>query len=259
MEDSTVEELEAELEAVEESIRLALIRKNKANGGTSLVQPQAPPCSGNAAKEQVHAGETTNKFRGILEHIPPLAKSDTEEAVEYRLGPNVTLIVGNKAKLASVTPAQYMAANACILAALLLECSPDKHQLLARDYMAHTTKVAELATVYTWKSVIAWDHVYRQHQYRFGFRWGSDSAYFNPVQLVRRKNQKPKQKKSTKAAKSKAPKRPPPACLDWNKDAPCRSSACKFRHECAWCGSVDHPSVRHDKALQARVPERANC
>ena len=55
---------------------------------------------------------------------------------------NVRLITGKKGKLDSVTPAQWMAASACIPAEVVNETCGDTSQL-TRDYiMAHVRKSA---------------------------------------------------------------------------------------------------------------------
>ena len=58
---------------------------------------------------------------------------------------------GNKTKLETVSPAQWVAANACILAEIVEESGGVNAAQLTRDYMSHTTKIGILATHFTWK------------------------------------------------------------------------------------------------------------
>ena len=77
--------------------------------------------------------------------------TDTEE---ISLGPGATLKLtsGTKPKLHAVSPAMWIAANACIMAALY--DSGDLDYGAAKDYMAYTAKIGELASRYTWASPV---------------------------------------------------------------------------------------------------------
>ena len=185
---------------------------------------------------------TQSKHLSILDFIPEAARHRADDEEELELGPNVRLLTGRKTKLDNVSPAQYMAASAGILSHLLSDPSTLHKVQLAKDYLAHQSKVAVMATAFTWKSVIRWDDEYRRAQNAFNFRWGSDSAHLNLVRLTPRE-QEPKVKKESKASTKN-----PPTCFDWNKGASCKVIPCKFRHSCTECGSSDHPRCRHDAA-----------
>ena len=83
--------------------------------------------------------------------------TDTEE---ISLGPGVTLkpTSGTKLKLHAVSPVMCIAANARIMAALY--DSDDLDHGAAKDYMAYTAKISELALRYIWASVLAYDQEY---------------------------------------------------------------------------------------------------
>lgn len=51
------------------------------------------------------------------------------------------------------------------------------------DYMAYTANIGELATKYTWPSVIQYDDDYRVHQFDFKYPCGSDSPHLTAVNL----------------------------------------------------------------------------
>ena len=87
--------------------------------------------------------------------------ADTEE---ISMGPGATLILtsGTKPKLHAVSPTMWIAANARITAALY--DSDDLDHGAAKDYMAYPAKIGELASRYTWASVLAYDQEYRRRQ-----------------------------------------------------------------------------------------------
>ena len=53
----------------------------------------------------------------------------------------------------------------------------------SKDYIAYTAKIGDLASRYTWASVLAYDQEYRRRQAEARFRWGSDSQHLCTVLL----------------------------------------------------------------------------
>ena len=104
--------------------------------------------------------------------------TDTEE---ISLGPGATLKLtsGTKPKLHAVSPAMWIAANARIMAALYGSGNLDHGA-------AYTAKIGELASRYTWASVLAYDQEYRRRQAAARFRWGSDSQHLCTVLLKKK-------------------------------------------------------------------------
>jgi hypothetical protein len=131
-------------------------------------------------------GTSTKKYRSIVEYIPKGARQSAESAEEHEMAPGIVLSLsgGKRIKLDSVTPAQWVSANACILADILKRDNPGPHTAI--DYMSDTTKIGELATQFTWKSVIQFDDQYREKQHEFKFRWGSDTPHISTVKLIPR-------------------------------------------------------------------------
>ena len=203
-----------------------------------------------------------SKYKKISDYIPDAARCGPVED-EIEIAPNVRIVTsGRKRALDTVSSSQWVAANACILAELLQEDTrpPMERVQNALDYQAHTTKVGVMAANFTWRSVILWDDEYRQKQHIHKFRWGSESAHLNLVRLIPREDQKEQKPKPKGGAKPSDQPSRPSACFNWNKDTPCRFIPCKFKHECAWCGSASHPSVRHDQAqatVSQSLPHRA--
>jgi hypothetical protein len=60
-----------------------------------------------------------SKHRAILDFIPTTARTTMEDVSEHEIAPGWTLTTGRQTKLESVTPAQWVAANACILADII--------------------------------------------------------------------------------------------------------------------------------------------
>ena len=244
----SLEELTAEMEALEE----CLARLDKHEEITRLKEQIALR---NAAPQNARSH---GKCKDIVDYVPPDAARASAVEKEIILGPNTKLVIGpKKIELDAVSPAQWMSASACIMAELLQEPSQQDKVQLAMDYAAYTSRVGILAANFTWRTVIRWDAEYRRKQHVHQFRWGSDSAYPDPVRLIHREPPKPKRNPQSKVATKPSTKRQPsrkPACTYWNKEVPCQSSSCRFRHECSWCGSGAHPQIRHDLETQKATP-----
>ena len=69
--------------------------------------------------------EPPTKYRAIVAYIPKNARRLVDEKEEFEILPTVKLTTGKKCKLTSVTPAQWMAASACILAEIVSETPGD--------------------------------------------------------------------------------------------------------------------------------------
>jgi hypothetical protein len=184
-----------------------------------------------------------NKYRAIVDFIPNCARASDEE-VEIAKGVVLKMKSGgSKVKLEQVTPAQWLSANSRILADIILKEGVNFDITnFVLDYLAYTTKIGELATKFTWSSVIQYDDDYRVKQSEFGFPWGSDSPHMLTVGLERRKYQG--QGSAMGPMKSQKGKEPP-FCINFNNGRDCPFKPCKFRHVCEICGKA-HAKVNHD-------------
>ena len=193
------------------------------------------------------------KYRKITDYIPSAARTGPDEE-ELDIGNNIKIVTSaRKNGLESVSSAQWVAANACILA----EIMQDPHLSLAEkvqtavDYQAYTAKIGVLASTHIWKSVLLWDDEYRRVQHVHKFRWGSESPHLNLVRLVHREtDQQKKQKPKTRSGENTTRA----ACFNWNKGTSCRFTPCKFKHECSVCGSATHTNGHHEGS--ALVPSQ---
>ena len=207
------------------------------------------------AVENCKANDTSctmqhTKYRSILNFIPKGAgRPPDTETIDIAPGIKLLISEGGVFKLNMVTPAQWIAANSCILQDILNASGSTDNDLIL-DYMAHTTKIGELASTFTWESVIAYDDRYRQLQHEYGFRWGCDTPHMlaPSAKLVRRSDVG----KEKNSQNSSMHRRFITACKYWNKEEPCRQRICKFSHVCEWCGSHSHPRIKHDVSVQSR-------
>ena len=85
------------------------------------------------------------KHRAIVCYKPTMAHRSNEEEEVHEIVPVVKFTMGYKTKLDSVSPAHWVAANACILAEIVKKSLADTslHQLTCH-YMSYTSKI-ELA------------------------------------------------------------------------------------------------------------------
>ena len=222
--------------------RLATNLLSSSSGAPSTLAPSANIASGfgltgAAAATFYYSGNAGTKYKKIVDYIPV---NNAVEEEEYPLGESIFLKVGAKSrKLLNVTPAQWIAANTKILMEMIAEMSSLPHQIASQvvhDYLVYTTKVGELATRFTWASVLLFDDDYRRRQAELDFRWGSDAPHLSMVVLKERpvNSKKPGEFKQPKAANAKSTSS---HCGYFNQGKECPYGVdCKFPHVCAICG-----------------------
>ena len=59
-----------------------------------------------------------------------------------------------------------------------------------KDYLAYTTQIFDMVAMYTWKSILEYDHLYRENQAQYGFRWGTYTPHIS-LTLTHRPQIKP--------------------------------------------------------------------
>ena len=187
-----------------------------------------------------------------LQIIDFISFSDTpDQSIELSEGVSIRL-PGAKPKLDSVTPFQWLSANCRIMATLIQSGKIAGRDIL--DYLAYTTKVGEMATRYTWASVLNYDEQYRKSQAAYGFRWGSDSQHLALVALRERQASNQPARRSAQQTARTANPRPAPRvrgpsgreiCMQWNQGN-CRfAPRCQFEHCCSVCMQADHRATAH--------------
>jgi hypothetical protein len=207
---------------------------------------------------QVYLGRQTTASAGdalrIINFVS-MCESDTE-GVEHRLAEGVAIVLPrSRPRLEAITPAQWIAANSRIMATLMQRGELAGEGLL--DYLAYTAKIGEMATRFTWVSVLQYDDQYRASQAAFKFRWGSDCQHLALVALRER------QKQHQPASSAAPPHLRPPnkasggeACKLWNRGQ-CTYQHCKFQHVCSTCGKADHDMRAHNQQQQQQQPQPA--
>lgn len=158
-----------------------------------------------------------------------------------------------KPKLSDVSPSMWISANARIMAKLHASQSLSEQGL--RDYMAYTAKVGELASRFTWLSVLQYDNEYRLQQASMRFRWGSDSQHLATVML----RERPSSTYNNKGGKGDQPgakgggkPRGPSGrfiCLEYNKSQCSFGTKCNYDHVCLKCKKA-HSEKEHTDTLQ---------
>ena len=87
-----------------------------------------------------------------------------------------------KLKLENINPAQWISANARIMAELLKQGKLQQHQIPL--YLSYTPKIGDLALRYARQSVLAYDNEYRYLQANMQFLWGLDAPHLGTWDLM---------------------------------------------------------------------------
>ena len=173
----------------------------------------------------------------IVDFVPSTMLAEEEVA----LGGGVTLKVNAKPKLEKVTFGMWIAANAKILQKLM---DGDK-QFDVRSYLKYTAMIGELATRFTWVSVMLFDDEYRQRQAENKSAWGTEAPHLSTVTLRERPPQQVKGRPGSNTTRPAAGPAGREVCRLFNKGTCTYGAACKFDHVCGICGNKEHASRDH--------------
>jgi hypothetical protein len=239
-------------------VRQAVLELQSKHGRGPLLEAQSSPrgSDGLEALSKLLGNLTTGRAaeseqKGQCLHIVDFVPSTMLAEEEVTLGGGVTLKVNAKPKLEKVSLGMWITANAKILQKLM---DSDKH-FDVRAYLQYTEMVGELATRYSWVSVLLFDDEYRKRQATFKSKWGADAPHLSTVTLRERPQPPPKAKPGNPTRHQGPPGRE--VCRQFNKGSCTYGALCKFDHACATCGSRDHPSRDHPAAAPA-VASAAN-
>lgn len=124
------------------------------------------------------------------------------------------------------------------------------------DYLKYTEMIGEIASRYTWQTILLFDDEYRHRQTKLGFSWGTDASHLGTVMLrdqdhssflpaVRQTSGTPFQRPSGNLRE---------VCRKFNRGGCSYGTGCLCDHLCAVCGHRDHGAKDHqsDNALPAR-------
>jgi len=122
-----------------------------------------------------------------------------------------------------------------------------------QDYLSYSAKIGELATRFTWVSVLSYDDEYRRNQAVMNYRWGSDSQHLSTVNLREREqiHNKAQTKKNTsqqKGNRDTGSTSDSQCCGYYNYGRECPyGDRCIFPHICALCGKK-HKKIEHKES-----------
>ena len=185
-------------------------------------------------RHQAEAGDyllsfpKTTRHLAVTDHLPSpppserVLFSDGDERVVLHSG------VG-KPRLESTTPLQWMRASIKIMRELVARGDLALHDINA--YLNYMEKIAELATKYTWQSLLVYDREYRKWQAQTRCKWGQDNIHLVEVYLETRPRQPP-QRNAPRPANSR-PMRTDEICRLFNAGRCHWGTACKFAHRCS--------------------------
>lgn len=129
---------------------------------------------------------TRGKPLRIVDFVSRIRPAEDEKVLSYDNNCKLALILqDSKPKLSSVTIEQFNIANLRIFYELLF--SGKLSTLLdVQEYLSYAIKVLELATKYTWQSVLQYDDEFRILQHTYGFSWSTDHSHLHEVVLTPR-------------------------------------------------------------------------
>lgn len=186
----------------------------------------------------IHKGETKPLL--IVEYASDLGgpREASEQVLSEHDGQSIVVKSGSKKlKLDNISPAQWIGANARILAELLRQGRLQYHQV--PQYLGYTAKIGDLALRYSWLSVLFYDNEYRYLQSQYQFDWGRDAPHLATTRL--------RERQTASSSSARPSKQGSPICRNYNSKG-CTYSNCSFRHICseAGCGKP-HPKSGHTK------------
>ena len=110
-----------------------------------------------------------------------VTSQDADDKTQLGQGAMLKLAGTAKPKLSSMSPAMWISANVRIMATLVNR--EDLHVGNIKDYMTYMVKVGELASCYTWASVLLYDQEYGCRQAAVHFCSGADSQHLSTIML----------------------------------------------------------------------------
>ena len=129
---------------------------------------------------------TKGKTLRIVDFVSRIRPSEDEKVLSYDDNCKLTLTLqDSKPKLSSVTIEQFNIANLRIFHELIFS-GKITTLLDIQDYLSYSIKVLEMATKYTWESVLLYDDEFRILQHTYGFSWGTDHSHLHEVVLMPR-------------------------------------------------------------------------
>ena len=195
---------------------------------------------------------TRGKALRIVDFVSRIRPAEDEKVLSYDNNCKLALILqDSKRKLSSVSIEQYSIANLRVFYELLF--SGKLSTLLhVQEYLSYAIKILELATKYTWQSVLQYDDEFRILQHTYGFSWSTDHSHLHEVVLIPRWAAKLHRGSGHSLESPKNPSdfsskglsnivshllNGSEICRMFNSRKGCQKSPCKFSHACNRIGS----------------------
>ena len=185
-------------------------------------------------------------YLSILDHLPGSVGMYREAKVAGGDGqPELFMRTGYQKKLSKVTTTEWNCANTVIMDKLLRNGTLGPKGI--REYLNYTFIVNELASRFSWESILKYDDEYRQLQAIHGFAWGQQVDHLSKVFLREKEPPIPSVTARGGTAGKPSKANATQACGLYNAEGKtCHYTYCKFAHACAICGK-DHPRYEHGK------------
>ena len=215
---------------------------------------------------------TRGKALRVVDFVSRIRSSEDEKVLSCDSNCKLTLTLQDtKPKLSAVTVEQFNIANLRMFYELLFSGKLSTLRAI-QEYLSYAIKVLELATKYTWESVLLYDDEFRILQHTYGFSWSTDHSHLHEVVLM------PRWAARLPHFKQGYPSSPPynipetgnkglppnavshlpsgaEICRLFNSRKGCQRSPCKFSHVCnrrvgsQACGKA-HPGFSHSSGAE---------
>ena len=187
------------------------------------------------------------EYHDIVDFVPITGDTpQSEQLLSSDGGGDVVLRTGpRKPKLETISQMQWTAANARILAKLLIDGKLASENVA--HYLSYTVKIALLSQRFTWQSVLFYDREYRRVQSAYHFPWGSDVQHLVSVHLIPRYETKhtPSREKTSKFS-TNATSNTQGICKLFNHSKCTYGDQCRYSHKCNICKG-SHPQFEHPR------------
>ena len=215
--------------------------RSKENDTEELIQMWANMnVSGASGPQQATTATTTCKSnqKDITSYVT-LHPGQTSEH-ELRVVDGHISVANKRTPREKLTIPQYMEAS------IKMRSTLPPHQL--NDYCDYLTKIAQLAQVFTWPSVLLYDKEFRRKQTETGGQWSSEEPYLMSLCLrpISNTSNTPNPPNNKKSQSRMDPTSGKPVCIRFNKSM-CTTDACRYAHVCMTCLGP-HPDTKHPRA-----------
>ena len=171
----------------------------------------------------------------------------TDRANAFKIG-DVSVSLGQsdrRVPLERITPCQYMEASMRILREMIMHDRINTTTII--QYVGYVTKIATMAQVFPWQTILKYDQEYRKQQASVSFQWGADSPFL--MHLFLGQSSAATRESSTRNERKPSNKYDPATgdiiCQKFNGRAGCDFVYCKYRHACQVCYSKTHGEFQH--------------